>query len=111
MSERRWDNCVSSQEVPANRSGVGYAFVVLGGLVLLLHHGWVAGLGREPHVELVFVGCTLVVVNAGGWVAPGVSAAVEGGADVAGWKRVLWWTLVASGASLLTWVVVRFGYG
>src|SRR5688572_21366534 len=111
MSGRRWDDRVTSQEGPPTRSGVGYAFCVLGGVALLLHHGWVAGLDREPRVALVFVGCCLMVFNAGGWVAPGVLAAIEGRGDAAWWQRSVWLVLVVSGAAALTWMIGRFVYG
>jgi hypothetical protein len=111
MSTWNPDDYVSSQEVPPKRSRAGYALFVLGAIALLLHHGWAAGLGRGPSLELVLIGCFLVAFNLAGWAAPKVSAAVEGRAAAAGWTKVLWFAFVVSAGAAMTWSVGRFAYG
>jgi hypothetical protein len=111
MSVWQPEDCVSSQESPPNRSRAGYTFFVLGSVALLVHHGWVAGLGQAPLLELVFAGCVLMVFNAAWWVAPDVSAAIEGRAIAAGWQKFLWFAVVVSAGAALTWAIGRFVYG
>jgi hypothetical protein len=111
MSAWQPDDCVSSQELPTRQTRAAYAFLALSGFTLLLHHGWVAGLGQAPHMEAVALPCFLLVVHVAGWAAPAVLDSIEGRAIVAGWHKLLWWAVVIAAGVSLTWAIGRFVYG
>jgi len=110
-SERRWDDCVSKQYGNSKRHSAGYAFFVLGGVLLLLHHAWVAGFRQDPELDVLWVGCFLLLFNAMGWVAPRTFAGIEGRAKMPRWKGFIWFVaLCVLGAGLSCWVG-RYVYG
>jgi len=111
VSERRWDNCVSNQYTKSKRRSPGFAFFVVGGVLLLLHHGWVAGLRQDPELEVIWVGCFLMVFNVLGWIAPTVLEGIEGRARMPRWKGVIWYLVLFAIGAALSWSVGRYVYG
>src|SRR5947209_15632662 len=109
-SEPRWDDCVSTQYKASKRSAAGYAFFIIGGVVLLLHHGWVAGLRQDPELEVLWVGCFLMLFNAMGWVAPTTFAGIEGRGKTPRWKGFVWFLALCALCAALSWSVGRYGY-
>jgi hypothetical protein len=104
--ERRRDECVSNRVRRRKRPPMGYSFFVVGGIALVLHHGWVAGLGQDPMFEFLFVGFFFILLNAG-WLAPTLMQRIE---RLGGWKGFLWFLFVTGLAAALSWSVARFVY-
>jgi len=110
-TERRWDECVSNRYKSSKRGSVGYAFFVLGGVLLLLHHVWVAGFRQDPELEVLWVGCFLVLFNVLGWIAPATLEGIEGRAKMPKWKGFVWFVALFVLGAALSWSVGRYVYG
>jgi hypothetical protein len=84
---------------------MGYSFFVVGGMALLLHHGWVA-VGQDPLFEFLFVGFFFILLNAEPWLAPTLTR--PGGPQ---WRGFLWLLVMTGLAAALSWSVGRYVYG
>jgi drug/metabolite transporter (DMT)-like permease len=111
FNEQRWDDCVSNLYRNSKRHSPGYAFFVLGGVLLLLHHVWVAGFRQEQELEVLWVGCFLVLFNAMGWAAPATFAGIEGRAKMPRWKGFVWFVVLCVLGAAVSWAVGRYVYG
>ena len=78
---------------------------------MALHHGWVAGLSQDPELEIIWVGCFLILFNAMAWIAPSHFAGMEGRAKMPRWKGFVWFLVLCALGAALSWPVGRYVYG
>jgi hypothetical protein len=111
INERRWEDCISNRQIRRNQSSMGYSFFIAGGVTLFLHHAWVVGLGQDPELEVLWVGCFLMLFNAMNWIAPTLLEGMEGRARMPRWKGFIWFVVLCALGAAMSWSVGRYVYG